>query len=185
MDGYPGGPEAPGRRGRSAAPAGHRRRAARIAGLARDACLPVFFALAACTRAEEPAPQSEEAPVGEGPASALVTTLQVQVDGDTAHLVLHVTNPLDEGVGLSFPTAQRYDFHVLDEGGTEVWRWSADRSFAQVLGSDTIAPGGTVSYEADWPYGERRGRFEAVGRLATPDAAIEQRAAFDTPGAGG
>jgi hypothetical protein len=55
---------------------------------------------------------------------------------------------------LEFSSSQRYDFQIADRAGTVAWHWSADRMFAQMLGSERLAPGATREF---------RERFE--GRL--------------------
>lgn len=62
--------------------------------------------------------------------------------GEPIALTLQVVNRSPHSVTLQFPTAQRYDVLVQDAQGREVWRWSADRMVAQVVGKETLRPGG-------------------------------------------
>jgi hypothetical protein len=39
---------------------------------------------------------------------------------------------------LHFATAQRCDFVIQDTSGAILWRWGADRMFAQVTGTETL-----------------------------------------------
>lgn len=136
--------------------------------------------LPACT----PPPAAAPGPgAGSGSGSgALVTTLQVEAASDTAVFTLTVTNAAATPVTLEFATAQRYDFAVLD-GAREVWRWSAERGFAQALGSETLAPGQTRSWSEGWrPAASLRGReLTAVGILASTSHRAERRSAFRLP----
>ena len=90
------------------------------------------------------------------PADSLATTLEVKVASGEVHLILHVTNPTRRAVRLEFPTGQRYDF-LVRSGSAEVWRWSADRMFNQSVGTETVAAGRSLKYEAVWRPGSRSG----------------------------
>jgi hypothetical protein len=69
----------------------------------------------------------------------------------------------------SYRNAQRYDFTVSDEQGEELWRWSHDRAFAQVIGEKTFEPGETVTYTEVWDQTTSGGgqlppgRYEVLG----------------------
>lgn len=135
-------------------------------------------ALPACDPPPRPAPEAG-ASAGSG---AVVTTLQVEAAADTVVFTLAVTNAGAAPVTLEVPTAQRYDFAVLD-GSREAWRWSAGRGFAQALGSETLAPGQTRSWSEGWrPGAALRGRdLTAVGTLASSSHRAERRSAFRLP----
>jgi hypothetical protein len=123
---------------------------------------------------------SADAPEGASVASdSLATSLEVEVRAGNVRFILHVTNPTTLPVTLEFTSGQRYDFEVLDANGTGVWTWSADRMFAQVLGTETIAAGGSVKYEAEWRPDRRSGTFTAVGRVSASNLRVEQRARFE------
>lgn len=108
----------------------------------------------------------------------LASSLEVEVREDSVRLVLHVTNPSSRPAVLEFSSGQRYDFAVRTEAGADVWRWSADRSFTQALGSETIAPGGTLDYAAVWLPGARTGSFVAIGELTSTSHPVREQAAF-------
>jgi hypothetical protein len=113
-----------------------------------------------------------------GQATALASSVEVEVRGDSVRLVLHVTNPTDQPVALEFSSGQRYDFAVRTRDGTDVWRWSADKSFMQAVGSETIPPGGTLDYSEVWAPGNRSGSFVAVAELTSTSHRIQEQAAF-------
>jgi hypothetical protein len=48
-------------------------------------------------------------------------------------LELRIENKSTEIKKLTFNTAQKYDFWAVDSSGEEVWRWSRDKSFLQVV----------------------------------------------------
>lgn len=113
-------------------------------------------------------------------SSPLAPTLQVRIERDSVVLDLHVTNVSEEPVRLEFPTSQRFDFVVERESGAELWRWSEGRMFAQVLGTETVAPGSTLHYRAAWaPPSGLRGTFEATGVLPAMERGIELSRAFE------
>lgn len=94
--------------------------------------------LAACLLVAQ-APQS-------GESSGLKTTLTADkpayAPGDPIIFTLRVVNATAKPVRLTFRTAQRFDVVMQDGQGREVWRWSARRLFAQVLGQETLGPSG-------------------------------------------
>lgn len=80
---------------------------------------------------------------------------------DGVALSLRIENAGQERVTLDFRTGQRAEFtaypaegDVAESDGSRaetVWRYGAGRMFTQALGSETLAPGGAVEYEATWP----------------------------------
>lgn len=95
----------------------------------------------------------------------LTATLDVEVDGDTATFALRVTNEGDDPVSLTFSDGQRAEFVVRDAGtDAERWRWSEGRMFPQMLGSEEVAPGESIAYEAEWTAPEN-GSFVCRGEL--------------------
>jgi len=125
-------------------------------------------------------PTPEAGPAETGSAVELLPlSLQVQVQRERVHFVLHVSNPTANPIQLEFGNAQRFDFEVRDARGAEVWRWSADQIFAQVVGQETVAPGATLKYEADWQPSAGAGTYTATGRLLTQPRGREQRTLFE------
>ena len=58
--------------------------------------------------------------------------------GEPIKMTLKVFNYTQEDIIFHFNTSQRYDFIIEDEEGNEVWRWSKDRMFAQMLGKESL-----------------------------------------------
>ena len=85
--------------------------------------------------------------------------------GEPVQLRLEVFNNDGKPVTLPFNSSQQYDFEVLWED-QRIWRWSADRMFAQVLTEETLAPGERRRFEATWD-----GR-QSDGEIARPGAYI-------------
>lgn len=109
----------------------------------------------------------------------LVTSIEVEVGAGTVRFVLHLTNSTNQPIRLEFPSSQRYDFVVRTPDGAEVWRWSADQMFAQMLSEESIPPGGSREFTAPWQPGTRAGAFVAVGRVTANNRKIEQQAVFE------
>lgn len=108
----------------------------------------------------------------------LTATLDVETDGDTARFGLTVTNEADEAVSLTFSDGQRADFVVRDaEAGTERWRWSDGRMFPQMLGSEELAPGESVTYDAEWDAPEG-GSYVCRGQLVDNADSASAEASF-------
>jgi hypothetical protein len=127
-------------------------------------------------------PYREDAVEGdEWVAEEVASTLEVAMLASSVRLLLHVTNATEEPLDFTFPTSQRYDFVVEDGSGTEVWRWSEDRAFLQVITEARLEPGETWTMEAVWEPGDRSGEHAATGRLVAMDRPVEQRMSFEVP----
>jgi hypothetical protein len=144
--------------------------ARRVAGAA------AALALAAYTAAP-PGPVMDR---GAGSPAELAAALNVGVEGDSVRLELHVTNATEDTLRVEFATAQRYDFAVSDASG-EVWRWSSDMVFAQVLGVEEMLPGETRRYGASWAASGRSGEHTATGVLTSTNYPVELRTVFQLP----
>ena len=112
-------------------------------------------------------------------AGTLASSLSVEVHPDTVRLVFHVTNPTNEPLTLEFSSGQRYDFAIRSGGGDDLWRWSADKSFMQALGAETLAPGATVQYVEVWPTDGRKGSFVAAAELTSTSHPVQESAQFE------
>ncbi|WP_280585335.1 BsuPI-related putative proteinase inhibitor [Halorubrum sp. Boch-26] len=95
----------------------------------------------------------------------MLTAALTTTDGDEGlDLALTVTNDGDDPVALRFRTGQRVDFAAYEgaDGGLAaaadardrdadpVWRHAAGRLFTQALGSETLVPGESATYEGTW-----------------------------------
>lgn len=70
--------------------------------------------------------------------------------GEPARFELRLENPFEEALDLFFPSGQRYDFVVRNEQGKEVWRWSADKAFIMIVGTEQFKPGDKRVHEETW-----------------------------------
>ena len=81
-------------------------------------------------------------------------------------LTLLVLNRSPQPVSLTFRNAQRYDIVVQDAKGDPVWRWSAGRMFAQVMGEETLQPTrGEVAYRITVREPFPQGRYTVIGMI--------------------
>jgi hypothetical protein len=118
---------------------------------------------------------------GPGSPPELGSSLNVRVLADTVVLEIHITNVASSPITLEFPSSQRYDFAVSTAEGESVWRWSAARSFAQVLGSEELQPGESRRYSETW-VGSGEGRdYVATGWVVSTSYPVELRTAFRLP----
>jgi Intracellular proteinase inhibitor len=140
----------------------------------------LLAAFAACSPPPPETPRADAGPAPRG-GEPLVASLQVNPAGDSVRLVLQVSNAGTAPVALTFPSGQTFDFSV-SQGGREVWRWSADRSFTQVLRETSVAAGATERYEAAWrPAAGTHGAFVARGWITAQQVRAEQSTAFTLP----
>ena len=107
---------------------------------------------------------------------SLTGTLDVTASSDSVTFTFTVTNDGDDPVDLSFSDAQTHDVTVLD-GGNEVWRWGEGRMFAQMLQSETLDPGESVTYEVEWS-DPSPGDYEAAATLTAHNQNVEAREQF-------
>lgn len=114
--------------------------------------------------------------------------LAVDEGDEGIDLALTVTNEGDGPVALRFRTGRRADFAASDDvegdpvaggrdGAEPVWRHGEERVFTQALGTETLGPGESATYEGTWrdpPTGEYRvvGRLTAEGHDAEATATV-------------
>jgi hypothetical protein len=105
--------------------------------------------------------------------STLATDRPSYPPGQAVRLILSVRNGGATPATLRFSSGQRCDFAVLDDRGRRLWQWSDDRMFTQSLGSMTLQPGETRSFEATWDQRTNQGapvlpgQYHASGWLTT------------------
>ena len=146
----------------------------------RNAVLMIGLFVPGCSAPQPAAEVPPEAVVVK--TDSLATSLEVEVRPGMVRFILHATNPTKNTIKLDFTSGQRSDFIVQDGSGAEVWRWSSDRMFTQALGTEMVAAGGSLRYEAEWRPGNRSGTFTAIGRITATNAQLEQRATFELTG---
>lgn len=139
--------------------------------------------LVICTGCARPEPADDvDPPAGRAVSeSGLAASLDVGVGDSAVELTLHVTNVTRSPLVIEFPSAQEFDF-VVERDGSEVWRWAAERGFAQMLHEDTLAVDESRAYHATWQSEGRAGEFDVLGRLTSSNKPVEMRAKVEVPG---
>jgi len=91
-------------------------------------------------------------------------------------LTLQVVNRGPQPVTLQFRDSQRYDFLIQNAQGQEVWRWSANQMFAQILGQETLSSdGGKLTYRIVARAMLMRGSYTVTGVVPAIDAQMSAR----------
>lgn len=88
---------------------------------------------------------------------ALDTRNEAYNPGQGVPVTLTVRNTGTVARTLNFRSSRRYDF-VVTQAGKEIWRWSAGKMFAQMLGTLKVEPGETLKYTETWNQVDDRGR---------------------------
>jgi hypothetical protein len=102
----------------------------------------------------------------------LATDAPEYAAGAPVTFTVAVDNRGDGPVSLVFPSAQLFDIAVRAEQ-REVWRWSADRDFAQAESERTFPPGVTLLDRVTWEWRGSSGAqlqpgvYQIQGSLAT------------------
>jgi hypothetical protein len=96
--------------------------------------------------------------------------------GEPITLTLGVRNPTDVAVTLRFATGQRYDFVIESAAGAELWRWSAERAFTQVLGEQIVPPGWELNYNETFAGRLAPGTYRVRGIVPSVGDTLEARA---------
>ena len=117
-------------------------------------------------------------------AEGLAASMQVEAGDDAVRLTLHLTNTTAAPIELGFSSGQRYDFQVAevnDDGlvGETLWTWSADKSFMQAIGTETLQPNASLSYSEEWHAAGARGEFVGIGTFTSTTHPVRQMARFD------
>lgn len=98
--------------------------------------------------------------------------------GEPIELLLTLTNRVGPARTLEFSNGQRYDFTIADSAGATVWSWSAGRMFAQMMGTERLAPGESREYRERFTGRLSRGTYRATGTITTTGSAPQARTTF-------
>lgn len=70
--------------------------------------------------------------------------------GELIFFSLEISNIQDKTLKLFFPTTKIYDFTVYDESGKEVYRWSGNKLFTQVVTRVILKPKEVREFNVEW-----------------------------------
>lgn len=141
--------------------------------------LGALLVLAGCGgEAAEDAPAEPESPDTTEALDGIQLILAIDqlayAPGETIRMELVLVNRLDRPRTLPFATAQRVDARIVDEGGEELRRWSADQLFAQVLGEESLAPGDEGRrWTLELPAPDVPGTYRLIGVITATAAPLE------------
>jgi len=98
----------------------------------------------------------------EGPVGIDLTTYGVfHKQGE--RVLLTITIAASEPITLYYRTTQRYDIVISDAEGKEVWRWSKDKAFGEVLEQVSLQASETLSFDEAWEQQDNDGRPVPTG----------------------
>jgi len=98
----------------------------------------------------------------EGPIGIDLTTYGTfHNQGEPVRLTIAVA--VSEPITLYYRTTQRYDIVVADEAGNEVWRWSKDKAFGEVVEQVRLETNGVLTFDESWDQRDNNGKPVAPG----------------------
>jgi len=78
--------------------------------------------------------------------------------GEPVGIHFTVRNAAAGALGVMFTSGQRFDVIVRRSRGDEVWRWSHDKAFIQVIQTATLLPQEALSFSVSWDQRDFQGR---------------------------
>lgn len=100
------------------------------------------------------------------------------VAGESVVWSFAVTNTSAEPLTLTFPSGQRADI-VLSDEGEEVYRWSEGRVFTQAIEDVTVDAGETVTFDLESTLDIGPGTYELTATLTSDPAPAPMRRTID------
>jgi len=70
----------------------------------------------------------------------------IDSSNETVNMELHIENKSAKVKRLTFNSAQKYDFHIINSDGEEVWRWSRGKSFIQIMEDIQVPAGVKIAF---------------------------------------
>lgn len=102
----------------------------------------------------------------------LTTDKDTYKAGEPIQLRLVLANEGSKPITLEFTSSQRYDFEIRNAKDELVWRWSDEMGFAQMLGSETVEPGGELHYEEEFAQTLDSGSYRIIGYITARDVEL-------------
>ena len=81
---------------------------------------------------------------------------------DSVNMIYRITNNSSSPITYIFPTAQRYEF-LVSQNGITIWRWSLGYVFGQAFWFLTLNPGDSTETSSSWSYAVISGCYEVTG----------------------
>jgi len=76
---------------------------------------------------------------------------------------LTITVAASEPITLYYRTTQRYEIVISDAEGKEVWRWSKDKAFGEMLEQVSLQANETLGFDESWDQGDNDGQPVPTG----------------------
>lgn len=108
----------------------------------------------------------------EGVGIILSTNKGTYSKGEPIIIKLKIFNCSDEEIVFHFRSSQRFDFSILKEK-EEIWRWSKDRFFAQVLGKVILEQDKIIIYEEKFEAELKAGSYQVMGKLTSKNRPLK------------
>ncbi|HET6780846.1 MAG TPA: BsuPI-related putative proteinase inhibitor [bacterium] len=83
--------------------------------------------------------------------------------GESIEVTITVRNAGSNPVTLTFFSGQRFDLLVRRPRGDEIWRWSHDKAFIQIVQSIPIRPNEPLTLKGSWDQRDYQGRRAVPG----------------------
>ena len=83
--------------------------------------------------------------------------------GEPVEIALSASNVVSAPVSVTFISGQRFDLTIRRPRGDEVWRWSHDKAFIQVIQMVTLKPGERMDFSIPWDQRDYQGRRVDAG----------------------
>jgi len=94
-------------------------------------------------------------------------------------MTLKIVGSFSTPFTFQFPSGQRYDFVIENEKGEEVWRWSRDKMFIQMLGEEKVGgPRKSLTYREVFQGQLPTGRYRITGHLTSSNAPLSSTLTF-------
>jgi hypothetical protein len=84
--------------------------------------------------------------------------------GENIPIELFLKNEGAGTVKLFYQTAQKFEVVVQTRKGSEIWRWSADKFFTQMLEEAILQPGEEMSFSVSWNQVDNQGERISSGQ---------------------
>ncbi len=78
--------------------------------------------------------------------------------GEPVEVAITVRNSGNSPASLTFSSGQRFDLLVRRPRGDEIWRWSHDKAFIQVIQTVSVRPNDTLTFKGSWDQRDYQGR---------------------------
>jgi len=130
-------------------------------------------------------PDEDPSTVNDGIRVVLSVDRATYAAGDSLNVGLWLSNVSGQPQVLRFNTSQRYDFIVLDESESEVFRWSSDQGFLQVLGEEELrAEDPEMRWSERIPAPEAPGTYRLRVVITAQGGGLEAELPFEVRGEG-